>query len=227
MNDLVSNKKTAFLLIVTLVVLVLGVIYFYFIYPLNKEKKSKEEAVRYVQSEIGILQSQLATSTVEESKENMFALQKKIPNSRALDQLIRSIEEVELISESKIESINFNNYDEIVAESDLAATESKENEQVDNTETTENNISMETPVSPVANIELPAQLKLITFNISVVTKDYDHLMIFIEELEKLERIVRMDQIEFSMPGEEQLYEMNSEGTISAQIQLTTFYYDGE
>lgn len=66
-----------------------------------------------------------------------------------------------------------------------------------------------------------------TFNVSVLTKDYDHLKAFIEELEDLERIVRIDQIKFTMPGEEQLHEMDSEKTISAEIQLTTFYYGGE
>lgn len=220
MNNLVSNKKTGFLLIVLVVLMLLATIYYYFVYPLNAEKKSKEVEVSYVQNEIAELQSQLADSEPEQLQENSFILQKKIPNTRALDQLIRSIEEVELISESKIESISFNNYDEAVAESALSSTE---DEQIENAETTETEI----PISPVANSELPTQLKLITFNISLLSKDYDHLKMFIEELEKLERIVRIDAIEFFMPGEKERYDMESEQTVSAQIQLTTFYFDGE
>lgn len=83
----------------------------------------------------------------------------------------------------------------------------------------------ETPVSPVANTPLPSQLKLITFNISVLTKDYNHFNTFIKELESIERINRIDQVEFSMPGEEQGYDEEFEEAISARIQVTTFYYD--
>lgn len=222
MNELVSNKKTGFLLVTALVAVVFGAIYYYVIYPLNEEKSMKEVTVSNVRNEIAVLNEQLTAPDEEvEPEQNTFALQKKVPLTRALDELIRSIEEVELISESKIESINFNNYDAAVAESPLAPT------QTENAEPIEENTATETPVSPVANIVLPPQLKLITFNISVLTKDYDHLKVFIEELENLERIIRVDQIGFSMPGEEQLYELDSEETISAEIQLTTFYYDGE
>lgn len=184
--------------------------------------------VSNVRNEIAVLNEQLTAPNEEvEPEQNTFALQKKVPLTRALDELIRSIEEVELISESKIESINFNNYDAAVSESPLAPTQTEEGTQTENAKPTEENTATETPVSPVANIVLPPQLKLITFNISVLTKDYDHLKVFIEELENLERIVRVDQIGFSMPGEEQLYDLDSEETISAEIQLTTFYYNGE
>ncbi|MFF2755059.1 type 4a pilus biogenesis protein PilO [Psychrobacillus sp. NPDC058041] len=226
MNDLVSNKKTGFFLIIALIVVVLGAIYYYFVYPLNEEKSSKEVTISNVRNEIAVLETQLAIPGGEkENEENSFVLQKKVPVTRALNELIRSIEQVELISESKIESINFNNYDESVVESTLVPTKTEENAQTDHTETTEENTANETPVSPVANTVLPAQLKLITLNISVLTKDYDHLNSFIKELENLERILRVDQIKFSVPGEEQQTEMDSEKTISATIQLTTFYYD--
>ncbi|WP_391202195.1 type 4a pilus biogenesis protein PilO [Psychrobacillus sp. L4] len=228
MNDLVSNKKTGFFLIIALLVVVLGAIYYYFVYPLNEEKNSREIGISNVRNEIAVLQTQLVPPVIEtDVMENSFALQKKVPATRALEELIRSIEQVELISESKIESINFNNYDESVAESTLVPIKTEENAHTDATETTEENMAIETPVSPVANIVLPAQLKLITLNISVLTKDYEHLNSFMKELENLERIVRVDQIKFSVPGEEQQTEMESEETISAEIQLTTFYYDGE
>ncbi len=52
-------------------------------------------------------------------------MKKKVPPTRALDELIRSIEEVEQVSESIVESIDFNNYDGLVAESVLAPTETE------------------------------------------------------------------------------------------------------
>ena len=59
----------------------------------------------------------------------------------------------------------------------------------------------------------------------MLTKDYDHFNLFIKELESIERIKRIDQVGFLMPGEEQSYEEETEEAISAVIQVTTFYYD--
>lgn len=236
MNELMSNKKTATLVIAAFIALILGAIYYLYIFPLNEEKNAKESTVLTVQSEIAVLEEQLVAPVVveDESEEQAFDLNKKVPPTRGLDELIRSIEEVELVTESIVESIDFNNYDGVVAESALAPTETEEGpETTETTETTEGaaetevTTDTETPVSPVAGIVLPPQLKLLTFNISLLTKDYDHFKLFVEELEALERIVRVDQLSFSMPGEEQFYEMDSDETIAAEIQVTTFYYDEE
>ena len=48
---------------------------------------------------------------------NDYELRKKLPVSRELDKLLHTIHEVELMSESKIVSISFNNYDEEVSQS--------------------------------------------------------------------------------------------------------------
>lgn len=226
MNDLVTNKQTGYLLIIALVAVVLGAIYYFFIYPLNAEKNLKEATLSTVSSEIALLDSQLDSPVEEAVVQNSFQLEKKVPITRALDTLIESIEEVELISEARIESIEFNNYDEIVADSSLVTTEEDASTEADiAVEEVEGEQPTETPVSPVASTPLPPQLKLITFNISVLTKDYDHFNTFIRELESIERIKRIDQVEFSMPGEEQNYDEETEETISAVIQVTTFYYD--
>lgn len=231
MNELVSNKRTAFLLIITLVVLILGAIYYFLINPLQNERDTKENNVKMLQTEVAVLNEQYQSVQAAEGKtENAFQLEKKVPITRELDELIRSIEEIELISESQIESISFNNYDEVVAKSPLAPTQTEEETNAETTETIDSIESAdetETPISPVANIVLPPQLKLITFNISVLTKDFNHINQFVEELEKMERIVRVDQLSFSLPGEEQFYNEDTKEAISAEIQVTTFYYDGE
>lgn len=239
MNELFSDKKSGFLILVALVFVIIGAIYYFLIYPLKEEKQLKEVAVSSVRTEVAVLQSELASTEVESDKENTFSLEKKVPLTRELDELIRSIEKVDLISESKIISISFNNYDEVVAESTLAPTQTEEQTDTGTVEgdtSTESETTVdgtiiesetETPVSPIADISLPAQLKLITFNITLLTKDYDQLVVFIKELEKLDRVIRVDQIRFSMPGEEQNYDIDSENTVSAEIQVTTFYHDGE
>lgn len=225
MNDLISNKRTGYLLIIVLVAVVLGAIYYFLVYPLYEEKNSKETTITTVENEIALLDAQSVVP--EEEVENSIFLAKKVPLTRELDKLLQSIEEVELVSEAKIESIDFNNYDEIVADSALVSTEEEIATETEGVavEDGEGEQPAETPVSPVANTPLPSQLKLITFNISVLTKDYDNFNTFIKELESIERINRIDQVEFSMPGEEQGYDEEIEEAISARIQVTTFYYD--
>ncbi|SDM80143.1 hypothetical protein SAMN05518871_102270 [Psychrobacillus sp. OK028] len=221
MNDLVSNKRTGYLLIIALVIVLLGAIYYFLIYPLNEEKTSKETTISIVENEIALLDAESVAPV--EVEEKSVLLERKVPIARELDTLLQSIEEVELVSEAKIESIEFNNYDEIVADSSLVTSE--EQASTESEDVVEGEQPTETPVSPVAGTPLPPQLKLITFNISVLTKDYDHINTFIKELESIERIKRIDQVEFSMPGEEQGYDDETEEAISAIIQVTTFYYD--
>ncbi len=229
MNELVSNKRTGYLLIVALVAVLLGALYFFLISPLQQEKQSKEVVISNVRNEIDLLSTQLVAPS--EEVENSFLLEKKVPLSRELDRLVQSIEEVELISEARVESINFNNYDEIVADSSLAATNEEVplNEPVATTDeaSPEGEIVSEAPVSPIANTILPPQLKLITFDITVWTKDYDHLSTFIKEIESIERVYRIDAIEFSLLGEEELYDLEVQEAVSATIQVTTFYYGDE
>lgn len=227
MNDLFSNKQTGYLVISALIAVLLGAIYYFLVYPMSEEKNSKEVTISTVRSEIALLDSQLTAPVEEGEDKNSFQLEKKVPLTRELDMLIKSIEEVDLVSEAKIESIEFNNYDEIVADSTLVPSEEEASPDTNDatTEETEGEQPAETPVSPVANSTLPPQLKLITFNINIFTKDYDHLNTFIKELESIERIKRIDQIEFLLPGEESLLELDYKEAISARIQVTTFYYD--
>ena len=227
MNDLVSNKQTGYLLIITLVAVLLGAIYYLFINPLNGEVNSKEVTLKTVRSEIALLDSQLASPVEEKVEGNSFQLEKKVPITRELDRLIQSIEEIELVSEAKIQSIEFNNYDEVVADSTLVTSEEEVPTEPDDVtiENVEGDQPLETPVSPVASIPLPPQLKLITFNITAWAKDYEHLNQFIKELEGIERLKRIDEVEFKLPGEEQFYKKDFKDAISAEIQVTTFYYD--
>lgn len=227
MNDLFSNKQTGYLVVSALIAVLLGAIYYFLVYPMSEEKNSKEVTISTVRNEIALLDSQLTAPVEEGEDKNSFQLEKKVPLTRELDMLIKSIEEVDLVSEAKIESIEFNNYDEIVADSTLVPSEEEASPETDDadTEEIEGEQPAETPVSPVANSTLPPQLKLITFNINILTKDYDHLNTFIKELESIERIKRIDQIEFLLPGEESLLELDYKEAISARIQVTTFFYD--
>ncbi|MCZ8542135.1 hypothetical protein [Psychrobacillus psychrodurans] len=228
MNELVRDKKTAYILISALVVVLLGAVYYFVLHPLKNEKESKEVSIEVLQGEVAALKEEYSSSQLQDdSSENAFYLKTQVPLTRELNELIRSIEEVELLSESKILSVEFNNYDGTIEDAQLLPETSEENTE---TETQSEGVltdelSEEPPVSPVAEASLPEKLKLITFNISILTKNYDSLVLFVEEIEHLKRIYRVDQITLSAPGEEQLLDEEVVNDIAAKIQLTTFYHD--
>lgn len=239
MNELVSNKKNAVILIGLVIVLLLFALYYFLLSPLKSERETKEVSVKVLEGEVKALREEYNTFQLEaDSDDNVFKMKAKIPLERELDELLLSLEEVELLSDSKIESIEFNNYDGIIDETQLAQypieeveenTETGEEEsgeatdQADAIEASEENLE-EPPISPVADTALPGNLKLITFNVSVLTKNYDQLVLLIEEIENMERVVRVDQIIMDAPGEEDLLNEELPTDTSATIQLTTFFH---
>ncbi|SEM51374.1 hypothetical protein SAMN04487786_1993 [Paenisporosarcina quisquiliarum] len=232
MNELVSDKKTAYILISALVVVLLGAVYYFVLHPLKNEKQSKEVSIEVLQGEVAALKEEYSSSQLQDdSTENAFYLKTQVPLTRELNELIRSIEEVELLSESKILSVEFNNYDGTIEDAQLLPETSEENTETEPqsedvlTDEPSEEPPEEPPVSPVAEASLPEKLKLITFNISILTKNYDQLVMFVEEIEHLKRIYRVDQITLLAPGEEQLLDKEAVNNIAAKIQLTTFYHD--
>ncbi len=59
--------------------------------------------------------------------------------------------------------------------------------------------------------------------------DLQHLVHFIKEIEKIERIMHVDIIEFTLPGEENEFAEQpvERDSIEATVQVTTFYYEGD
>lgn len=189
-----------------------------------------------------------------------------MPLSRQLDELILSLQEIEMVSGSQIASINFNNYDGGLTEADgtnennestegtdeATADDTNNNDELTDskddpgTNETDENQSDE-QVTEDKNSEdngldtndeneqatnetvtnLPTNVKLITINLSVASPDFEHFQLFLQELEKLERITRVDTLTFTKPAErELLYEKDGSQAVTADVQITTFYYNG-
>ena len=55
MNDLVNDKKTAYILIAALVIVLLGAVYYFILQPLKSEKVPKELNVEVLQGEVASL----------------------------------------------------------------------------------------------------------------------------------------------------------------------------
>ena len=241
MNQLSGGKNSGVLLILALVMALLFAVYYYVVLPKTDEVSAMESSVSTLQSEVSTLQESIALVKDEQSQtpENTFVLRKKVPQDRDMMELLLNIEEVEFVADSRIVSINFNNYDTPVAESALQdpnQVEAVEGEQPAEQSSEEATAQAEgeatdvseqaPPVSSIVRETLPAALKMVTFSIDVESPNATQLEVFIKELEALERIMRVDTIQYSLPGEENEFADDRSDIVNATIQVTTFYYEG-
>ncbi|WP_186668551.1 hypothetical protein [Sporosarcina sp. BP05] len=228
MKQSLNESKSLAILLGVVVVLLLGAFYYYFIYPKIETEKQTEQAISQLQTELTTLEQQVAVlGAVDTEDTNDFELRKKLPVQRELDNLLRTIHEIEVMSESKIVRMTFNNYDEEVAQAEsLKSKEETDAEGADQTEasTTEEVVEGEKPVTPI-NIEaLPKELKLMSLELEMEVVDEAHLMTFLQEIEAIERIVRIDGVIIDqVPGELELTRLNPNKKIPVTVQLTTFY----
>ena len=249
-----SGASTAILLTALFAALIFAV-YYYLVAPKKEEVEMAQNSVNALNTEIQSLQQNIAVLQQEQSAEtaDVYELRKKVPANRAMRELILKIEELGFVTTTRISSINFNNYDslvlesalqdpnqppaeEITAETTTTETETSPDGEVQTTETTETTETpaegeaienQPPPVSTIARETLPAELKMITFNLSLEAADKSSIEAYIKELETIERIMRIDNISYALPGEQDLLGEDVENTISATVQVTTFYYEGE
>ncbi|MED3644204.1 hypothetical protein P5F75_12495 [Caldifermentibacillus hisashii] len=265
MSDFFQEKRKIILFIGIILFLLLGLLYFYLLMPLKDDANAAEQNVKQLETEVEALENRL-NQNESDQPENTAKLEKKMPLSRQLDELILSLQEIEMVSGSQIASINFNNYDGGLTEADgtnennestdgtdeaTADDTNNNNEATDGTdeattnETDENQSDEQTIADENSEdngsdtndeneqatnetvTNLPTNVKLITINLSVVSPDFEHFQLFLQELEKLERITRVDTLTFTKPAErELLYEKDGSQAVTADVQITTFYYNG-
>ena len=244
MNKASSGKTTQLLLIIVLVAALLFAFYYYLVLPKKDERASAESKVSSLKDDVA--KTKIAVKLLEAGQKaqaiDVYALRKKVPQTRAVDQLLLNIEQMEFVVGARIESISFNNYDSLVSSSPLqdpnqVVTEEGENKDATNTNaaadatntvaTAEASPDTATPVSTISPDQLPAELKMLTLNISVEAPNYESLLRFILEVESLERVVRVDTISYTLPTEQDQLSADFSELVNATIQVTTFYYEGE
>lgn len=245
MDTIRENKRAAILLIGALVAILLAGVYYLYILPLQDQNAGKQNANALIQAEIAILQEQVQ-GPVENVplEDDPYELMKKVPKGRELDKIIRTMEEVELITGTRIGGITFNTYDSLGSEgfvqeeeeevvneepeeqADDAATDPETPEPGDASQEAREDAEEEpSPVSTISVTDLPEELKLITLSLDTITADSEEALLeIVKEIEQLERVYRIDTIDLGLPKEDQLATPGTEALYTAQITLTTFYY---
>lgn len=232
MKSISSSKNTTLLLVIALVMALLFALYYYVVKPKQDDVQTMNNEVSYLKNEVASLEQSLVVIKEQQfqTSETEYTLRKKMPNNRAIDSLILNMEEIEFVTGTRIQSIDFNNYDVPVSSSGLldpnnTTSEAEEQQETNAESTEETQESASLPVSTIAVENLPPALKLITFNINVTSPNYENLQQFIKEIEQIERVMHIDTIDFTLPGEEAEIIGSIEDVVSADVQVTTFYYE--
>lgn len=225
MKERMNDNKTLVLLLGILALVILGALYYYVVYPkMEHEKRIASSIEQLAVDNRHLKEDILAYAELDEDAEDTFDLRKKLPGNRNVSELLLSLEEAELVSEAKIQSIAFNNYDGLVSESGYGVTGE---EDVDEAGETEGQEDDEIPETKIDIETLPTALKLLSFNVQVEVQDYDHLLTFIREVEAIERLKRIEDIAFSSGGEADLKGAEADEAMVVTLQVTTFYSEEE
>lgn len=225
MKERMNDNKTLVLLLGILALVILVALYYYIVYPkMEHEKRIASSIEQLAVDNRHLKEDILAYAESDEDAEDTFDLRKKLPGNRNVSELLLSLEEAELVSEAKIQSIAFNNYDGLVSESGYGVTGE---EDVDEAGETEGQEDDEIPETKIDIETLPTALKLLSFNVQVEVQDYDHLLTFIREVEAIERLKRIEDIAFSSGGEAELKGAEADEAMVVTLQVTTFYSEEE
>ncbi|HLQ97224.1 MAG TPA: hypothetical protein VK135_00905 [Candidatus Dormibacteraeota bacterium] len=224
MNNMFEENRSTFLMLVGLMFVLLMVLYFAFISPLLSDLKEKKSSQVDLQNDIAVLEKKLQQldESEEEFEQEQLELQKKIPLTRELEEIVLILQEIELHSSSVIEEINFY-YDGSLPTSDfiheLDTEEMVEDEDGSEGEKGENNDEK----SPTIDlVEKPERLQLITLNMEITSPTYDDFLQLVTEIEQQERIMGVSKVQFETQSES--VDVETDGSIEAEVELITFFY---
>ena len=249
-----SSSNSTPILLTALILAILSALYYFVVMPKQQEVSTVESSVATLETSLTTIQQQIDALNSEQSQgiSNEFVLRKKLPANRAIEQLLLNIEEMEYVTGTRVTAMSFNNYDALVNGSGYTDPNApKEEEGADSNaeqETTDeatptpdvataeaatteqaadanNEEATAIPVSLIDALTLPPNLKMVTFDVTVEAPDEKQLTLFLKEIEKLERIMLVETIDFDLHGEENKYDKEATNIVSTTVQVTTFYYE--
>lgn len=223
--ELVNSKKVLILgIFCLLLILSLVASYYYFIPPLNTKIAQGEEQLTTEKKLLEVVQSQQQQGEMKLSPYELQLLLRQVPVRPLVDQFILDLEKAEIYSDSMIVNYGFADEEfsgvEVSSESETNQTEadaqSSENNQAEaDGQTSENN-------QGEADTQNSKNSHRITVTMSVISPGYEELLDFLERIEQLERVTKIDELSFSGYPEVTMVEQTAE-EITFSITISTFY----
>jgi type IV pilus assembly protein PilO len=202
------EKKHYLLLGSSVILILLGITMFYYLYYAPKEVRAAqlEQEIKIEEQLVQVLDQQAAAAGA--SAGNTVELQRKIPVTPYLEQLLLELEKAEVLSDSRIINMSFG--DEVFTASatldEYVTTDEEEGETI----VTEEEF-------------LPEGLKKVTVKLSVESKVYEDLTAFLSSIESLTRITQIESVTFT--GQQELTSVDQEvSPLTYTVALSAFYF---
>lgn len=219
-----SSQRNTVILVALLTIALLGALYYYVVLPKTERVTSLQSTITTLTATRDTALADIAAFDAKDLDAGTLArLQKQVPKERGVEYILRDLEDIEMLTRSRIENISFSEYDAPMLERKLGLTETTEEELA--AQLANETVEEEEPLYNAALAEAPEGLQIITYQVELLTPDYKTLRTFIREVEGLERIIKIDVVQLSQPGEEVKFAEVVDYTVSASLQLTTFFYN--
>jgi type IV pilus assembly protein PilO len=206
------EKKNIIILTASVLLAVLMYVGAYFLYlsPLQDSLALKESQLQSEQQLNTTIETRLASA--DSNDISTVELQKMLPVDPLIEQLVLDLEKAEIISNSYITSMEFNN--DASQDAALSAETQAQGTETITADDTDN-----------SSIRMPEGVSKTTVTITVESDNYFDLERFIETLEKLKRVVVVDSISFS--GPEEIDSLSDEASpIIMTLTANSFYLSG-
>lgn len=246
MRNLFQENRNAFLLLLVLLFLLSFTVYFFFFRPLAADLRKAEGQEQTLRTEINkmeVKEAKLKTEQTDGDKEiEELKQRQKIAETPELETFLRTLNEIELVSDSRIDKMSFG-YDGEMPEYEAAEEQEEEltGEEIEDTGEAEKTGESEATgeademmedleeeqESAIEMAEMPEGLQPIIVTVEIRSPDYEHFQLFLQEIEKQERVMFVSNLEFEKPAERELIIEESSEAITAALDITTFYYEGE
>ncbi|MDZ5712363.1 hypothetical protein [Jeotgalibacillus haloalkalitolerans] len=203
-----TKRQAIIITLVFLLFVQLLVFYLFFVRPAAADHESLTARTEILESELIIAEAESTTGPAEVHAETVV-IEEKLPLTKAEDQILLAMQSAELVSGTQIDVVEFGDeeipepliFDEEVTEADDQAVEAE-------------------PVTP------PGEgLQSVAFTAEVSSPDFNSLQQFIKEMERLERVMNFEGLEFEQLTDEQiLLSGGSDQTIVLQLTATAYFY---
>jgi type IV pilus assembly protein PilO len=231
-----SKRQLVFLFALLIIISAFfAVLYLYTLKPLYIRIDELSATVATEKQLLEATQAQVAKQQTDIT-ESVVELQKKVPVKPLVEQLLLDLEKAEVVSDSFIQSMVFNEAAEMNTPSEQQGTENEPNQQATannaNTQATENEskpTTTEQTQQPQQQAQsspaLPSGLKKVSVQLTVQSPSYYHLERFLETLEGLTRIVSVEALSFT--GNPELTSIDTEvKPLTYSLTVSAFYHPG-
>lgn len=234
------HKKHLILLLAA--ALVLGSLYagayYLFIKPVNAEIDSLS-SMKTMQEEQLQQKKSSDTSTQTKPVVNSVELQRKVPVSPMVEQLVLDLEKAETVSNSRIQNVTFAESEDALlppaapvepeadqpSENQAAAPEEDGTQETADSEEKQDSSPAVAAQSPAPLPDAPEGLKRVILSLEVTSRHYFDMETFIETLEQQPRVTKVDILTFE--GLPELTSLDQETEpLTYTLQVSAFYASG-